>query len=141
MFTYKVNVKKISGRLNESVLPSKSLVIKSKKPLSKKALLKEASKFYKKNYNLVVESIVVDEMNRVTDVVREFCENYHYEIEKLYDLVNGRLVEGLKDGDEESLSWRIDSTCTIFEKLLPKLKSLPIDIEKFIAWSKNQRLH
>ena len=59
MFTYKIKIKKVSGRLNESILPSKNLLIKSKKSLSKKAILKEANAYFKKRYGLVVESISV----------------------------------------------------------------------------------
>lgn len=56
MFKYNVQIKKVSGRLNESVLPSKSLVVKSKTKKSKSAVLAEASKFFKKKYGLVIES-------------------------------------------------------------------------------------
>ena len=56
MYKYKVQVKKVSGRLNESVLPSKSLVVKSKTKKSKNAILAEASKYFKNNYGLVIES-------------------------------------------------------------------------------------
>ena len=44
MFKYNVQIKKVSGRLNESVLPSKSLVVKSKTKKSKTELLSETSK-------------------------------------------------------------------------------------------------
>ena len=56
MFKYKVNIKRVSGRLNESVLPSKSLVVKSKTKKSKSYVLSEASNFFKKKYGLVIES-------------------------------------------------------------------------------------
>lgn len=59
MFKYKINVKRVSGRLNESVLPSKSLVVKSKTKKSKTELLSETSKFFKNKYGLKVESIGV----------------------------------------------------------------------------------
>ncbi len=54
MFKYKVQIKKVSGRLNESVLPSKNLVVKSKSKKSKSAVLTEASKFFKKKYGLML---------------------------------------------------------------------------------------
>ena len=57
MYKYKVQVKKVSGRLNESVLPSKNLVIKSKTKKNKSELLSETSKFFKNKYGLKVESI------------------------------------------------------------------------------------
>jgi hypothetical protein len=56
MFKYNVQILKVSGRLNESVLPSKSLVVKSKTKKSKRTVLAEASKFFKKKYGLVIES-------------------------------------------------------------------------------------
>lgn len=56
MYKYRINIKKVSGRLNESVLPSKSLVVKSKTKKSKSTVLEEASKYFKKKYGLVIES-------------------------------------------------------------------------------------
>ena len=61
MYKYKVQVKKVSGRLNESVLPSKSLVVKSKSKKSKRAVLAEASKFFKKKYGLVIEMASIEQ--------------------------------------------------------------------------------
>ena len=59
MYKYKVQVKKVSGRLNESVLPSKNLIVKTKTKKSKSAVLAEASKFFKKKYGLVIESAYI----------------------------------------------------------------------------------
>ena len=56
MYKYRVQIKKVSGRLNESVLPSKNLVVKSKTKKSKSEVLAEASKFFKNKYGLVIES-------------------------------------------------------------------------------------
>ena len=56
MYKYKVLVKKVSGRLNESVLPSKSLVVKTKTKKTDKEVFAEASKYFKKKYCLVIES-------------------------------------------------------------------------------------
>lgn len=56
MYKYRVQVKKVSGRLNESVLPSKNLFVKSKTKKSKSAVLAEASNHFKKKYGLVIES-------------------------------------------------------------------------------------
>lgn len=64
MYKYKVQVKKVSGRLNESVLPSKSLVVKSKTNKSKSAVLTEASKFFKKKHGLVIESADVSQVSQ-----------------------------------------------------------------------------
>ena len=66
MFKYNVKIQKVSGRLNESVLPSKSLVVKSKTKKSKSAVLAEASKFFKKKYGLVIESAeITDDLTSV----------------------------------------------------------------------------
>lgn len=59
MFKYNVKIQKVSGRLNESVLPSKSLVVKSKSKKSDKEVFAEASKYFKKKYGLVIESLEV----------------------------------------------------------------------------------
>ena len=55
MYKYRVQVKKVSGRLNESVLPSKNLVVKSKIEKTNKEVFAEASKYYKEKYGLVIE--------------------------------------------------------------------------------------
>ena len=66
MYKYRINIKKVSGRLNESVLPSKSLVVKSKTKKTKNAVLAEASKFFKKKYGLVIESAeITDDLTSV----------------------------------------------------------------------------
>lgn len=60
MYNYRVQVKKVSGTLNESVLPNKNLVIKSKTEKSNEQLFAEASEYYKNKYGLVIESADVD---------------------------------------------------------------------------------
>ena len=52
MFEYNVKIKKVSGRLNESILPQKNLVVKSKSELSMRNVLKEAAKYLLENYGL-----------------------------------------------------------------------------------------
>ncbi|MBO5827090.1 MAG: hypothetical protein J6R59_01230 [Paludibacteraceae bacterium] len=76
MFKYKVQIQKVSGRLNESVLPSKSLVVKSKTKKSKSAILSEASKFFKKKYGLVIESADVQqfESQRLSPELVQKCK-------------------------------------------------------------------
>ena len=59
MFKYNVKILKVSGRLNESVLPSKNLVIKSKTKKTDKQIFSEASKYFKNKYGLVIESLNV----------------------------------------------------------------------------------
>lgn len=56
MFKYNVKIQKVSGSLNESVLPTKNLVIKSKTEKSNEQLFAEASEYYKNKYGLVIES-------------------------------------------------------------------------------------
>ena len=46
MFEYNVKIKKVSGRLNESVLPQKNLVVKSKSELSMGNVLKKSSQVF-----------------------------------------------------------------------------------------------
>ena len=59
MYKYRIIIKKVSGRLNESVLPSKSLVVKSKTKKTDKQIFAEASKYFKNKYGLVIESAEV----------------------------------------------------------------------------------
>ena len=63
MYNYNVKVQKVSGSLNESVLPSKSLVIKSKTEKTDEQVFAEASKYYKEKYGLVIESADVTKNN------------------------------------------------------------------------------
>lgn len=55
MFRYKVYIKKVSGRLNESVLPNKNLIVKSKTRKTYRRIFNEASKYFKNKYNLIIE--------------------------------------------------------------------------------------
>ena len=84
MYKYKVQVKKVSGRLNESVLPSKNLIVKTKNKKSKSEVLAEASKFFKKKYGLVIESADVDAESlwEIIDIFSEQYENYYYMVDK-----------------------------------------------------------
>lgn len=59
MYKYNVQILKVSGRLNESFLPPKNLVVKSKNKKTDKQIFGEASKFYKEKYGLVIESLNV----------------------------------------------------------------------------------
>ena len=62
MFNYKISIKKVSGRLNESVLPNKSLVIKSKAEKTKREVLKEAAKYLLENYGLELRDAELSEV-------------------------------------------------------------------------------
>lgn len=55
MFKYRVYIKKVSGRLNESVLPNKNLIISSKTRKTYRRIFNEASKYFKNKYNLIIE--------------------------------------------------------------------------------------
>ena len=59
MYKYSVKIRKVSGRLNESYLPSKSLVVKSKTEKTDKQVFAEASKYIKEKYGLEIESAEV----------------------------------------------------------------------------------
>ena len=56
MYKYNVQIQKVSGSLNESSIPTKNLVVKSKTKKTDKEVFAEASKFYKEKYGLVIES-------------------------------------------------------------------------------------
>ena len=62
MFKYNVSIKKVSGRLNESVLPNKNLTVKSKTELNEEAVFNEAAKYIMENYSLELESADVAPM-------------------------------------------------------------------------------
>ena len=56
MFKYSVSIKKVSGRLNESVLPNKNLTVKSKTELNEEAVFNRAAKYLMEKYGLELES-------------------------------------------------------------------------------------
>ena len=56
MYKYSVSIKKVSGSLNESVLPNKNLTVKSKTELNEEAVFNEAAKYLMENYSLELES-------------------------------------------------------------------------------------
>lgn len=60
MYSYKIRIKKVSGKLNESKTPKKTLVIKSKKVKNGQEVFNEAAEYLKKKYDLVLESADVD---------------------------------------------------------------------------------
>lgn len=62
MYKYSVSIKKVSGRLNESVLPNKNLTVKSKAELNDEAVFNEAAKYLMENYSLELESADVAPM-------------------------------------------------------------------------------
>lgn len=62
MIKYNVSIKKVSGSLNESVLPNKNLTVKSKTELNNEAVFNEAAKYLMDNYGLELESADVAPM-------------------------------------------------------------------------------
>ena len=89
MFKYNVKIQKVSGRLNESVLPSKSLVVKSKTKKTNKQVFAEASKFFKNKYGLVIEMAEISsesgkfDVNELRSIAEEILSNPSI-VRKLY---------------------------------------------------------
>ena len=93
MYKYSVKIRKVSGRLNESVLPSKNLVVKSNTKKSKRTILAEASNYLKKKYGLVIESADVSiKPKRKAPLQKE-----RFTIEDIIELCK---TEGRFDGEE-----------------------------------------
>ena len=89
MFKYNVQIQKVSGRLNESVLPSKNLVVKSKTKKSDKEVFAEASKYFEKKYGLVIEMAEISsksgnfDVNELQSIAEEILSNPSI-VRKLY---------------------------------------------------------
>ena len=96
MFEYNVKIKKVSGRLNESVLPQKNLVVKSKSELSMRNVLKEAAKYLLENYGLELGDAEVKKPVRKAPLQRE-----QFSINDLLSLCNKN-----KNGDYNYSDWR-----------------------------------
>lgn len=76
MYKYSVSIKKVSGRLNESVLPNKNLTVKSKAELNEEAVFNEAAKYLMENYSLELESAEITSGNgSVFDRMRQAIES------------------------------------------------------------------
>ena len=67
MYKYSVSIKKVSGSLNESVLPNKNLTVKSKSELNEEAVFNQAAKYLMENYSLELESADVMPMASAPD--------------------------------------------------------------------------
>ena len=96
MFEYNVKIKKVSGRLIESVLPQKNLVVKSKSKLAKRNVLKEAAKYLIENYGLELGDAEVKKPVRKAPLQRE-----QFSINDLLSLCNKN-----KNGDYNYSDWR-----------------------------------
>ena len=55
MYKYSVKIRKVSGRLNESVLPNKNLIVKSKNRITKQKAFVMAEKYLKNKYGLSLQ--------------------------------------------------------------------------------------
>ena len=89
MYKYNVQIQKVSGSLNESAMPSKNLVIKSKTEKTNEEVFAEASKYYKEKYGLVIESADVTENKIVKFEVGEIYDGLfldHWGWAKSYNL-------------------------------------------------------
>jgi hypothetical protein len=76
MYKYNVKIQKVSGSLNESVLPNKNLNVKSKTKLNNKAVFNKASKYLMENYGLELESAdITSENGSVFDKMRQAVES------------------------------------------------------------------
>lgn len=76
MYKYSVQIKKVSGRLNESVIPNKNLTVKSKEELNEEAVFNKAAKYLMENYGLELESAdVASENGSVFDKMRQAIES------------------------------------------------------------------
>ena len=67
MYKYKISIKKVSGRLNESVLPSKNLALISKNKKSSRQIFSEAADYLMKKYGIRLESakIILERAPRI----------------------------------------------------------------------------
>ena len=111
MFKYNVQIQKVSGSLNESVLPSKSLVVKSKTKKTDEQVFAEASKFYKEKYGLVIESAEIDDerfsrntfINRFNQEIKTINDFSKFIINGEYD--DGRNIRALINSLQHAILW------------------------------------
>lgn len=96
MYKYKISIKKVSGRLNESVLPNKNLVINSKTKKHVNQIFAEASEYLMKKYGLVLESAEIkqDETGLMLDYVG--MDDPSMDIEEMWDVVDNYIARGYK---------------------------------------------
>lgn len=106
MYKYRINIKKVSGRLNESVLPSKNLVVKSKTKKTDKQVFADASKYFKNKYGLVIESAEIlleggafgaagEQFNKCVELLKNWNGNKGVSVIE-YDPATGKASEPSK---------------------------------------------
>ena len=96
MYKYKISIKKVSGRLNESVLPNKNLVINSKTKKHVNQIFTEAADYLMKKYGLVLESAEIkqDETGLMLDYVG--MDDPSMDIEEMWDVVDNYIARGYR---------------------------------------------
>ena len=102
MYKYKISIKRVSGRLNESALPKKNIILKSKTRKSNRQIFIEAADYLMKKYGLVLESAEIkqDETGLMLDYVG--MDDPSMDIEEMWDVVDNYLARGYrvkKQGD------------------------------------------
>lgn len=101
MYKYKVQIKRVSGRLNESVLPDKVIIIESQTRMTDKQAFNEASNYLKSKFGLVLEMADVQSQDGLMlDYVGMSQPNM--DIDEMWDVVDDYLARGYhvqKDGN------------------------------------------
>ena len=107
MFKYNVKIQKVSGRLNESVLPSKNLVVKSKTKKTDKEVFAKASKFFKNKYGLVIESADITSSNSFDRACELYNKHWRLAEEVIYRINDDYRTDFDRDEQDELLDWVI----------------------------------
>lgn len=96
MYKYKISIKKVSGRLNESALPKKNIVLKSKTKKTNSQIFAECSEYLIQNYGLVLETAEIkqDETGLMMDYVG--MSDPSMDIEEMWDVVDDYLARGYR---------------------------------------------
>lgn len=107
MNKYRVQVKKVSGSLNESVLPNKNLIIKSKTKKSNEQVFAEASEYYKNKYGLVIESADIMNYNSFNHALELYNKYWRLAEEVIYQINDDYRTAFDRDEQDELLDWVI----------------------------------
>ena len=128
MYKYNVKIQKVSGSLNESAMPSKNLVVKSKTEKSDKEVFAEASKFYKEKYGLVIESADVE-------MVDDSFKNQYFKSLSIINKMSKFIETGEYDGSTINALLHEMQTAILSLKRIPygqDGKTIGDNYEKFI---------
>lgn len=107
MFKYNVKIQKVSGSLNESAMPSKNLVVKSKTKKTDKEVFAEASKFFKNKYGLVIESAEITNSSSFNRACELYNKNWRLAEEVIYRINDDYRTDFDRDEQDELLDWVI----------------------------------